>query len=180
VPVGLAVGERDGVGFGVALGVPVATGVGNGAPALIIGVLVGTTTGVGVLTMAVGFVVGMGVAVGSCVVVVGVGGGVGVGSVGVGVAVGGTRVMVSVGNDVISEVAVSNTPAIAVACVAVCVPTIPVTENNNNAKLMARARKTQYAILVDFLFTFIKPRIVNTNSKRISALSAQYAQIVHF
>ncbi len=38
--------------------------------------------------------------------------------------------------------------------------TIPMAENNNSAELIARARKTQYAILVDFLFAFIKPRIV--------------------
>jgi hypothetical protein len=151
VLVGLAVGELEGVGFGVAFGVPFTTGGGSAPPALI-GVLVavGRMT-VGVLMIVIGVAVGMiGVRVGAFVAV-GIGGAnvaVGVGviplvavavAVGVSVGVG----VVSTGNDVIPDVGVSTATAITEARVVVCIATMPMTENNTNAELIARVRKTQ-------------------------------------
>lgn len=72
-----------------------------------------------------------------------------------GVSVG---VVISAGDEVAPVVGgtVITSP---VACEAGCSATMPMIENNNNAELIARARKTQYAILVDFLNPFMKPRL---------------------
>lgn len=175
------VGEPGGVGLGFAFGVPFA-GEGSTPPALVAAVLVGVAPAGGVVEVGIGLGVGVGPGTGGFVgVFVGtcVGGDVGTGvavgfDTGVSVGTGGVEtglVGLSAGDKFIPDVVVSNGITIAVACVAVCSATIPVTENNNNAELMARVRRTQYAIIVDFLFVFIKPRIINPSIKRTSKLA---------
>jgi hypothetical protein len=165
-----AVGEPAGEGLGVTFGVPLRVGVGNGTagPRAEI-VAVGWTTGVfaGRAGVAVGTVVlvgvGIGVGVGGFGVGVGCTGGVGVFvGVGVGVFVGvgvSVGVIILTGDDVAPGIVGGNVIAMPVACEAGCNATIPMIENNSNAELIARARKTQYAILVDFLNPFMKPRL---------------------
>jgi hypothetical protein len=147
VLVGLAVGEPKGVGFGVAFGVPFTTGDGSAPPALM-GVLVA----VGMVTVGV-LMIGVGVAAGMIGVGVGAFVGVGVGAANVAVGVGVTPVVavgvsvgvgvMSAGTDVIPGVAVSTATVITEAWMVVCIATMPMTENNSNAELIARARKTQ-------------------------------------
>jgi len=80
---------------------------------------------------------------------------VGVVSTGVGVGVG----VISAGDEVTSAGVVGTVMTSPLACEAGCSATMPTIENNSKAELIARARKTQYAILVDFLNPFMKPRL---------------------
>ena len=67
--------------------------------------------------------------------------------------------VISAGDEVTPAVVVGTVMTSPIACDEGCNATMPVIENNSNAELIARARKTQYAILVDFLNPFMKPRL---------------------
>jgi hypothetical protein len=67
--------------------------------------------------------------------------------------------VMSAGDEVTPAVVVGTVMTSPVAWDVGCKATMPMIENNSKAELIARARKTQYAILVDFLNPFMKPRL---------------------
>ncbi len=112
------------------------------------GALVGTGVGVdaeafdALVGCFVGAFVGTGVGVGVCV------------GVGVGVSVG---VVPSVAEGVTSGASLAIVCARPLAWAVVSSATTPSTENNISARLIAMTRKIHCVILIDFLFTVIKP-----------------------
>jgi hypothetical protein len=154
LPAGVAVAPGEGVGVGLplcgvgvtlvppgAIASEVAVASAAGAPP---DALVGTGVGTGVGALVgcfVGAFVGTGVGVGTRV------------GVGVGVFVG-VGVVPSVAEGVTSLAIVCTRP---LAWAVVSSATTPSTENNSSARLIAMTRKVHCVILIDFLFTVIKP-----------------------
>jgi hypothetical protein len=71
----------------------------------------------------------------------------------------GVGVGISAGDEVTPAVVLGSAMTRPVAWDAGCNATMALIENNSNAELITRARKTHFTILVDFLNPFMKPRL---------------------